>query len=33
MNSGNMVLESAFDIVMTILPVLLAVMVFICLIQ
>ena len=33
MNSGNMVLESAFDIVMTILPVLLAVMVFICLIR
>ena len=33
MNSGNIVLESAFDIVMTILPFLLAVMVFVCLIR
>ena len=33
MNSGNIALETAFEIVMTIFPVILAVMVFICLIR
>ena len=33
MNSGNIALEAAFQIVMTVLPVILAIMVFICLIR
>ena len=33
MNSGNIALESAFGIVMTIFPFILAVMVFMCLIR
>lgn len=33
MHSGNIALESAFEIVMTIFPVILAVMVFLCLIR
>jgi len=33
MNSGNIVLETAFSIVMTIFPVILALMVFMCLIR
>ncbi|MDE7323581.1 MAG: sodium:proton antiporter [Lachnospiraceae bacterium] len=33
MNSGNIALDSAFDIVLTVLPILLALMVFACLIR
>ena len=33
MNSGNMALETAFGIAMTIFPIVLAVMVFMCLIR
>ena len=33
MNSGNMALDAAFDIVLTVLPIVLALMVFACLIR
>ena len=33
MNSGNVALETAFEIVMTVFPVILALMVFLCLIR
>lgn len=33
MNSGNVALETAFEVVMTVFPVILALMVFLCLIR